>query len=139
MSIPRHKLAVATLVLNDNDEVLLIKHPRRGWEFPGGFVDLAESIKTAAVREVKEESGIDIELTEFYGIDQIVASSTCVFLFKGRVLGGTMKISNESEDACFVSLLKAKSLIQDERYKDRLDRCLSKNGNPFINIVEHNN
>ncbi|SFA77854.1 MULTISPECIES: NUDIX hydrolase [unclassified Bacillus (in: firmicutes)] len=139
MSIPRHKLAVAILVLNANHEILLIKHPRRGWEFPGGFVDQGESIKVAAVREVKEESGLDIELTNFYGIDQIVTSSTCVFLFQGRVMGGTLMISNESEDACFVSLLKAKRLIQDEGYKGRLDRCLEQNGNPFINLVEHNN
>lgn len=60
---PKHILSAATVVLNDNNQILLLKGPRRGWELPGGQVEEGESLSDAAVRETKEETGIDIEMT----------------------------------------------------------------------------
>ena len=57
-----HFVSVAGLVTNDNGEVLLIKSPRRGWEYPGGMVEPGETLQDALLREVKEEAGIDVEI-----------------------------------------------------------------------------
>lgn len=51
---PKHIVSAATIVLNDKNEILLIKGPKRGWEMPGGQVEEGESIKEAAIRETKE-------------------------------------------------------------------------------------
>lgn len=56
-------------ILNDKGEVLL---QRRGdcdqWGFPGGTVELGETPQMAAIREVKEETGLDVEVGELIGI-----------------------------------------------------------------------
>ena len=48
------------------ERVVLIrrKNPPLGWALPGGFVDEGERLDVAAVREVKEETGLDVELVE---------------------------------------------------------------------------
>ncbi|MNI33854.1 NUDIX domain protein [compost metagenome] len=50
---PKHFLSAATIVLNERNEILLIKGPERGWEMPGGVVEEGESLKNAAIRETK--------------------------------------------------------------------------------------
>jgi len=44
------------------------KNPPYGWAIPGGFVDVGETVETAAVREAREETCLDVHLTELLGI-----------------------------------------------------------------------
>ena len=61
--------SVNVAVTNDAGDLLLIRRTDNGnWALPGGGVDIGESVPQAAVRETKEESGIDCEITGLSGI-----------------------------------------------------------------------
>jgi len=66
------KPVAAAVVRDGAGRLLLLRRgfdPGRGlWTFPGGFVDLGESVEEAAVRETREELGIDIELGGVIGV-----------------------------------------------------------------------
>ncbi|GBF78177.1 putative ADP-ribose pyrophosphatase [Paenibacillus sp. 598K] len=62
MNPPKHIVSAAAITINEKNELLLIKGPKRGWEMPGGQVEIGESLSHAAIRET-EESGIVLSLT----------------------------------------------------------------------------
>ena len=53
---------ISAIVIDDNNRILVIKekyHPEWGYKMPSGAVEMGENLKDAAVREVKEETGVD--------------------------------------------------------------------------------
>ncbi|MBY3620740.1 NUDIX hydrolase [Acinetobacter sp. CUI P1] len=131
MTPPKHILSAATVVFNDQGEVLLIKGPRRGWEMPGGQVEEGESLKEAAIREAKEESGFDIEISKFCGVFQNVDRSICTTLFLGKAIGGEPTTSSESLEVGFFPIAQALDMIKWKNLRLRLEYCLNDAMQPF--------
>jgi len=132
IQIPSHSLAVAVMVLDDDDNILLVKSFRRGWEFPGGYVNRGESIKAAAIREVKEESGLDIKLKRTLGVEHDMNRSVSVFVFEGKMVGGILSTSAENDAVSFFTYDEAMNKITLKNFKDRLFKCINENETPYI-------
>jgi 8-oxo-dGTP diphosphatase len=140
MNPPKHIVSAAAIVVNDNQEILLIKGPRRGWEMPGGQVELGESLSQAAIRETKEESGIDIEIIKFCGIFQNIGTSTCNTLFLARQIGGELIQTNESLDSGFFPIDEALKKVEWKNFRQRIEYCLKPEIQPFcIEFSDENN
>ncbi|AYC28507.1 NUDIX hydrolase [Paenisporosarcina cavernae] len=129
---PKHIVSAAAVVLNHAGEILLIKGPRRGWEMPGGQVEEGESLQQAAIREVKEESGIDIEIVRFCGIYQNVERSICNTLFLAKEVGGECTTSDESLEVGFFTKEQAKEMVTWKNFYERIELALSADKQPFL-------
>ncbi|NYV67185.1 NUDIX domain-containing protein [Bacillus sp. Gen3] len=128
---PKHIVSAATIVLNEEKEILLINGPWRGWEMPGGQVEEGESLKDAAIRETKEETGIDIEVIKFCGIFQNVNKSICNTLFLGKPIGGKLTTSSESLEVGFYPIEQALKMVTVGNFRQRIEYCLDERSHPF--------
>lgn len=110
------KAAVAVIILNEENQVLLQKRlDVRLWGIPSGHIEVGETVSEAAIREVKEETNLDIKIKKLIGVysdptsqvfeypnGQVVHFITTCFL--AEIIGGELKCnSNESLDIKFFS------------------------------------
>lgn len=128
---PKHIVSAATIVINEKNEILLIKGPKRGWEMPGGQVEEGESIKEAAIRETKEETGIDVEIIKFCGIFQNVKRSICNTLFLAKPIGGKPTTSEESLEVRYFPIKQALEIVNYKNFRERIEYCLDESKQPF--------
>ena len=120
-----HFVSVAGMVCNDKDEILLLKSPSRGWEYPGGMVEPGETLQDALIREIKEETGVDVEITGFIGVCKNVQKDIVNIDFSCKYTGGDLATSDESLDLKWVRRDEALDLVTFPLTKKRLENMLS--------------
>jgi 8-oxo-dGTP diphosphatase len=108
---PPGPAATTDVVLIQDDRVLLIerRYEPLGWALPGGFVDPGETVEHAAVREVKEETGLDCTLSHLLHVYSDPARDrrrhTLSVVFIGAVVGDpTANAGDDAGDAVWHSL-----------------------------------
>ena len=98
-------LAMKAVLVDGEGRTLLIRRSKANknfvgkWEWPGGKVDPGEDFAVAAIREAKEETGLDVELTGVAGVAQFEMPKAFVAMLcmEARIIGGTLTLSDEHD------------------------------------------
>lgn len=128
---PQHTVVVGCLVRNKANELLLIRHCKRGWEIPQGRVEEGENLIDALHREVAEEAGVRIEPGPLAAVWSLISlSPAIIFTFLGHYLGGSLATSGDSEEAGWFSEAEALEKVTGSVMRGRLEALLKFNGSP---------
>ncbi|CAL9423851.1 NUDIX hydrolase [Streptomyces sp. enrichment culture] len=141
---PNSLVVAASAVVTDGDGRVLLQRRRDNglWALPGGAMDMDESLPGAAVREVREETGLDVEITGLVGTytdpRHIIAYSdgevrrqfnVC---FTARVVGGSLAVSDESTEVRFVPVGELDALPMHHTQRLRLRHFLERRPAPYL-------
>ncbi|WP_062104337.1 NUDIX hydrolase [Bacillus niameyensis] len=139
MKMPTHIVAAGGIVVDDQGNILLVKTIHGGWVYPGGQVEVGENVIDAVCREIKEESGIDVAVTQLIGVfsntgthkwyDGVTDVPTKVmFDFICKPVGGTLTTSDETTDSRWVAKEKVLDLITAPAIRARYQAYLDFQG-----------
>jgi 8-oxo-dGTP diphosphatase len=96
---PRHSVSVAGIVVDDHGRALLIRRrDNRRWEPPGGILELGETIHGGLRREVREETGLDVEPMALSGVYKNMTRAIIALVFRCKITGGALAASDEAAD-----------------------------------------
>ena len=137
-------VAVSAVVTNDQGELLLQKRTDNElWGLPGGAMNIGESVGEAVIREVKEETTLDVEPTGVVGIysdpGHVIAYadgevrqefSIC---FAARIVGGQLAVGDqESTEVRFVKPSEVDPLPMGRSTRLRIQHFLERRSGPFF-------
>jgi 8-oxo-dGTP diphosphatase len=99
------KVAVGTIIRDERNHVVLVRRaiePGYGrWVFPGGYVDRGEEVRVAAVREAREEAGLDIRLGELINVYSYPGRAPVIIVYAATIVGGCLACDDEGLEARF--------------------------------------
>lgn len=103
------KVACGTIPEIDGRIALIERgiEPRKGfWSFPCGFMEIDETTEQAALRETKEETGLDVAIDGHLGTysypDNFYGGAIVVVVYRAKILSGTLKADDDCSDAKMV-------------------------------------
>jgi 8-oxo-dGTP diphosphatase len=97
MDTPKHSVSVAAVITDDQGRALLIQRRDNGrWEPPGGVLEPGETIEDGLRREVREETGLDIEPGPLTGVYKNMVRGIIALVFRGKIIGGHLDVNEEA-------------------------------------------
>jgi ADP-ribose pyrophosphatase YjhB (NUDIX family) len=95
---PTHRVGAFAIVMDDEGRVLISRRIDSGWyNLPGGGVEPDEAVPEGLVREVREETGLEVEIGRMVGLYSKPQKHEVVLTFEARVVGGAMQPSDEAD------------------------------------------
>ena len=93
----RHSVSVAGVIIDDHGQALLVqRRDNHHWEPPGGVLEPGETIQDCLRREVREETGLDVEPVAVTGIYQNMTRNIIALVFRCKITGGDLATNEEA-------------------------------------------
>jgi 8-oxo-dGTP diphosphatase len=93
----RHSVSVAGIITDDHGRALLIQRAdNHRWEPPGGVLELGETITDGLRREVREETGLDVEPVTLTGVYKNMNRGIIALVFRCKITGGDLTTTDEA-------------------------------------------
>lgn len=136
-------VATSTYVTDADGQILMIHRTDNDrWSIPGGGMEIGETVSACAVRETKEETGLDIAITGLVGIftnpshvaaypDGEVRQQFSICL-RGRVAGGQITTSDESREVRWIGADQLDGLDIHPEIRRRIDRAVLDETVPWV-------
>ncbi|MFD4673108.1 NUDIX hydrolase [Lentzea sp. NPDC058450] len=138
-------VAVTAFVQDEQGRLLMIRRTDNDlYSIPGGAQDVGETIGHTVVREIKEETGIDVEPVDIIGVysdpAHVIAYtdgevrqqfSIC---FRARLLGGELRTSDESSEVHWVSRGNLDSLNIHQSIRLRIEHGFEERSTPYFAV-----
>jgi ADP-ribose pyrophosphatase YjhB (NUDIX family) len=133
----------SAIVTDDQGRILLQRRSDNArWALPGGVMDIGESIGQAIVREVREETGFEVEPEDIVGVysdpghvfayDDGEVRQQFSVCFVCRIVGGELQVSKESSEVAFFSPEEIQGLEMHESIRLRIQHYLERRPRPVI-------
>lgn len=124
------KIDTRAAIFKDN-KILLVHENDGTWSLPGGWCDVLESVKTNTIKEVKEETGLDVETVKIISIQDrnkhnkpIYAYGVCKIFVLCNIIGGEFIKNIETTETKYFSLKDLPSdLAEEKTNKEQIEMC----------------
>lgn len=121
--LPKHSVSVAAAIFDDSGEhVLLIKRRDNGqWEPPGGVLELDETIEAGLRREVREETGAEVEVGPLTGVYKNMSLGVVALVFRAHASGPTTASTAEATTVEWRPVRDLHRLLSDSYHPRLMD------------------
>ena len=129
---PRHSVSISGVITDDHGRVLLIRRrDNQRWEPPGGVLELDETIHDGLRREIREETGLDVEPEALTGVYKNMPRGIIALVFRCKITGGHLAANDEATAFRWADQADIRQLTS-EAYAVRLLDALREGAAPAI-------
>lgn len=102
-SLRNFRIGVSALILQDGKVLLAMRRDIDWWNLPGGGMEIGETVEEAVLREVREETGLEVEIVRLVGLYSKPQKQEVVITFLCRQVGGELMATEESRECRYFS------------------------------------
>ncbi len=140
----RVRLGCSAVIFDETRrKVLLTRRSDNGlWCLPGGAVDPGETVAEACIREVREETGLEVQVVRLVGVysnpDQLVVypdgnkAFIVALSFEAQVTGGKLGLSDETTEVGYYTLEEMRGMAMIGQHPQRIEDAAANRTEPFV-------